>query len=155
MKSNAPHRLDPGGTPADFDTFRVTSPTETHTRPGTCEEVDCSPHRKGWHTVVPAGSADEALLLSACKGEIDGFKRGYVRTPDPSGAVRYTFEPGQPCLAASTHRVELERPALFLRSRGDWRAFLGKAHVYDRPDQWADDLHTSTDRRSHLRQTRG
>lgn len=153
----SPHgmRVAPSGLPQDLRTFSVSSPIETHTRPASCVEVECSAHRNGWRTTVVSDSADEALLRQACAGQIDGHRRFFTVIPQENGQTQFVFDAGQTCLAVTRHRIELERPALFLRRDGDWRANLGGERLYDRPDQFADDLHTHTDSIRHIKETRG
>lgn len=153
---SSPHgmRVPPTGTPTDFRTFGVRSPIETHTRPASCAEVECGAHVHGWRTTVLAGSDDDAFLRQAARGEHDGHRRHFVEIPQGDGMVQFVFHPGQTCFRVSTHRVDLERPALFLRRDGDWRAHLGGERVYDRPDQFVDDLYSHTDSIRHLKETR-
>lgn len=139
------------GSPADYETFAA----RPALRPATCEEAGCVPYQRGWRTVVRVGSPEEALLRRACMGLEDGQRRHFVETNQPGGMVEFLFEPGQPCLAVSTHKVSAEREGLWLRRDGDWRAHTGRSRRYDRPDQWVDDLHTVTTKREHLKITRG
>jgi hypothetical protein len=145
-----PFRIDPGGTPADFQTFGV----RQFVRPSPCAEARCTAHAKGWRTTVAAGSDAEAFLLRVCRGEEDGHRRGFVTIPQENGLTQYVFEAGQTCFAVSTHQVALQRPPLYLRRNGDWRANLGGTHVYDRGDQLQDDLHTRTETIRHIKETR-
>lgn len=147
-----PHRIPPPGTPADYDTFRL----KGFMRWASCEEVECGAFTKGWHSTVQAGSDEEDLLKAACRGEVDGYRRAWTSAlPEANGFVRYSFAPGQPCFGIAGHRTQEDREPLYVRAHGDWRAFLSPGLVYDRADQWADDLHARTTQRAHLRQTRG
>jgi hypothetical protein len=111
------------------------------------QAADCRPHRYGWRTSVPAGSDLERALRAAMRGDADGHRRHALELPQGDGFLEFLFEPGQPCLAVSTHRVPLERPALFVWRSGDWRAHTGEARQYgERADQWVDDLHTHTEK---------
>lgn len=141
-----PFRLPPAGPPQIYETFSVKAPIATHWRPASCLEVECSAHVNGWRTTVLAGSNDEALLRQACSGTVDGHRRHFVELAQADGLVQFAFEPGQPCLAVSTHVVPLERPELYVRRAGDWRAHLGEARHYARADQWVDDFMVHQDR---------
>ncbi len=95
-------------------TYEVASPISTHWRAATCEEVDCAHYLNGWATTVLPDSADEAAI----KGS---GRRWARREKTPDGFVRYEFYPGQPCFAASRHKVLVGRPELFYVRGGDWR----------------------------------
>jgi hypothetical protein len=128
-----------------YQTWKITAPIATHTRPATCEEVDCEPHRNGWVTVVPAGSDLEDLVRRS--------GRAFTEERRDGGLIAFTFHAGQPCFQAGEHRVPLDRPALFLVRDGDWRGNPRGTPVrrYDKPYQWVDDMAGHLDRLHDLR----
>ncbi len=131
-----------------MQTYAVTSPRATHTRPGTCPEVGCLHHRRGWATTVLAGSQEERDLLRGCRGDIDGYRRPFRRRVDDPGPgfVRYVFEAGTACFRIAQHRVPLERPPLYVVRGGDWRAHTGVIRKHTGPDAWVNDFGEHQDR---------
>lgn len=129
-KTNRVMRLAPLMPVGGMQTYQVAMPLETHWRAASCAEVECEHHLKGWSTTVLVDSAEERLIKSS------GRKWSSVER-QPDGFVRYMFPPGQVCFGASRHRVQLDRPGVFLLAEGDWR-WKGARRVFDRPDQWVD-----------------
>lgn len=107
-------RIQPAVPAWAMKTYRVASPLATHWRAATCEEVTCPHYLFGWATTVLPDSADEATIKAS-------GRHWASREPQPGGFVRYTFPPGQPCFAASRHKVQVGRPELFYVQGGDWR----------------------------------
>lgn len=120
-------------------TYAIVSPTETHTRPGTCEEAGCEAHRRGWRTAI-----DESTEL----GEQQAFYirrhsgRKYQEVRHSATSVMFMFEAGQTCFAQ--HRIPLERPAHFVVRGGDWRGNpLGiRPRLHVRAEDWVEDFAT-------------
>ena len=143
----APSRPTPSAPPGAFQSFEM----HTYWRTGTCADVQCDAHVNGWVTVVDTTTSlgrDQADYI-----RFDSGRRYHESSPGP-GQVRFEFPPGQTCFAKHGS-VQDDRPALFLRRGGDWRAATGGRHVYDRPDQMADDMHTITDRLHTIRSRAG
>lgn len=140
------NRITPALPVQAYTTFGISSPLATHWKPATCAQVDCEAHLHGWATTVMPGSDDEALLLKAADGMIDGHRRRFTRETQPDGFIRYVFGPEQACFRAGQHRVPLERPEIYTRRGGDWRAATTGTRRYDRADQWLDDFATNQDR---------
>ncbi len=136
------NRIVPAAPPGAFRTFSASQPLPTHWRRAGCIEVRCEHHLSGWTTAVVPDSDEERLLIRACVGQIDGWKRGHdgnpVRTPD--GLVHYRFPPGQACLRVMSHRVPLDRPAVFRHRDGDWRGGGGRVVVHSSAESWRDEL---------------
>ena len=82
-------------------------------RRATCEEVKCEDYRKGFVTVVPDNS-DHADFIRRELRHTYSFLEG---PRDEAGLVSFTFQAGQTCFRASTHRVPIERNPLLLRDR--------------------------------------
>ena len=125
-------------------TYAVVTPTESHWRRASCEEVDCPNWRHGWETTI-----DEATVLGGQQAYYIRRQSGRRFTEDRRGAlVTFTFEPGQSCFARDQHAVPLERDPIFLVRGGDWRG--NPRHtptkVHTRAVDWVDDMQTSLDR---------
>jgi hypothetical protein len=132
-------RITPRGGPQTYQTYALSAPRATHTRPASCAEVECPAHLHGWAVTVAPGSADE--------GAIRGSGRHFL-SPEiqPGGFVRYVFPAGQACFRSSAHRVPLDRPALYVVRGGDWRANTGVIRRHANGDDWVDDFRTHQDR---------
>ena len=122
-------------------TYGIVRPPD-HFRPATCAEVDCEAYTHGWVSTMLAGSDDLAFLTQrVCRGDVDGWHRHFTTELAPDGFVRLTFPPGQPCFRASSHRISVERPPIFLVRSGDWRGNPGGQHrVHTRPEHWVEDF---------------
>lgn len=122
-----------------MQTYQVLLPLKTHWRAATCAEVNCPHYLNGWRTRVVADSPDERAVRAS--------GRKWVSRTTDGGFVVYDFAAGTRCFKADIHRVQLDRPALFVRRMGDWR-WSGQPQVFDRPDQWVDHFATHQDRLS-------
>jgi len=125
-------------------TFAIVAPTTTHFRPATCQEVDCPAFQYGW-TLATAGQP--AVLVHAAKNS----GRAFIAVRDETtGAEQLIFESGQPCFKASTHRVRVDRPEIFLSRNGDWRGNPdgagAKPLIHSSADAWADEMQTTLER---------
>lgn len=140
------NRITPNMPVGAYQTYGIAVPLRTHWRGATCAEVDCRSYQNGWATRVLPGSDDEALLLRAADGAVDGHRRRYVTQPDGDGFVRYVFYAEQPCFAAGSHRVRADRPEIYTVRGGDWRAATSDVRTFDRHDQWVDHFATNQDR---------
>jgi hypothetical protein len=138
-----PNRITPKMPAHLAKTYQIVAPRSTHTRPATCAEIDCQASLKGWATTVQEGSADEAAILQAAAGQIDGHRRSWRRLAEAGGFVRYVFASGQACFAASKHRISLEREPLHVVRDGDWRGNpSGRRRQHVRGADWVDDFAT-------------
>lgn len=128
-----PFRIQPKMPVTAYRTYGFSRPVQTHWRRATCAEVGCPPYLHGWATTVLADSEDESVIRSS--------GRKWTRIERLEGGFhRYMFGPGQQCFAAARHRVQLERPGLFVVRDGDWR---GNPTGYRRlltADQWVEDF---------------
>lgn len=149
------NRVTPGLPPHMMQTYATAAPPATHWRPASCEEIACVHWREGWATVVDErtdlGLGQAAYIRSefhdsAKPGRPAAGERWYTESRTPEGLTAFLFGPGQRCFAASEHRVPLERPALFLVRRGDWRGNLGLIRRHRTGAEWVEDLHDTTDR---------
>jgi hypothetical protein len=134
------------GQPEQYETWSIASPLATHHRRATCAEVECTAHANGWTTTVDLGT--ELGRRQAGYIRNDRTRHCVERPGDGPGTVVFTFPAGQECFAAGNHFVPLDRPEIYRRAVGDGRRLIvpGTARRYDRGDQWADDMHTHTDR---------
>lgn len=98
--------------PRLLQTFQVAAPGRTHWRPATCPEVECPRYLNGWHTTLdPIAQAD---LVHAVRTS----GRRPARVFHDAGLVTFVFDPGTVCFDASTHRIRLDRPELYLVKGG-------------------------------------
>ncbi len=138
------NRIEPGLPAHAFKTYGVSMPVRTHWISATCEDISCGPYLNGWKTVVPDGSDHAQLIRSA------DFRRRYrySETAVEGGLTEFIFPPGQSCFQASSHRVPLERPAVFSVRGGDWRGNpMGiPARVHVRAQDWVEDFSEHQDK---------
>lgn len=138
----------PAAGPGGFESFDI----RPYWRDASCEEVGCEQWRLGWATVVdestPLGQRQAAYIRSSSG-------RRFVEGRTEAGWTQFDFPAGQQCFDSGSHRIQAERPALYLRQGGDWRRRTSKARVYDRADQWVDDLHSRTEALSTARSRAG
>lgn len=148
------HRIEPVGPVTGYRSFGM---TVTRRVQATCAEVDCEQHRDGWVTVVPPGSPDEGVLMTACDGRIDGLRRRWRNSfSTPNGFIEYHFPPGQPCLRASTHSVPWDFQ--FHHRKGDWRGNPdGPGAITVHPDgqSWVDEFGQHQEKIVHQRERYG
>ncbi len=127
-------------------TYRISKPVATHTRPATCAEVDCPEFLNGWVTRLPVGDPRIALLKDAAAGRVDGLKREMRDvTGIGSAEAEFLFNAGSPCLKARTHRISVDRPEIYLVRGGDWRGSTGLIRKHDRPEHWVEDMQENLD----------
>lgn len=133
------NRVPPKLPAAAMLTHLVAMPLLTHWRRATCEEIGCLAHRYGW-TLQRAGLDDEDMAL------LRASKRRFREELGDGGSL-LVFEAGQPCLKASEHRVQMDRPPLFIARDGDFRGNPRGTDpiVFSGADPFADHLHTHLD----------
>lgn len=138
-------------------TYRVTSPLATHTRPASCAEVECAHWLHGWVTRVDErtdlGIGQAAYIRAECRAEHVALalgtangRRRYIERRTPEGLTEFAFQAGQVCFAHTSHRVPLERPEIYLVYGGDWRARTGLMRRHQRPADWVEDFSEHQDR---------
>lgn len=107
--------INPKLHPAHRVTFAVATPLATHYRYAHCREVDCPHNLSGWDTVV-----DVSTDLGAKRADFIRMRSGRAFTYVQTGTiVRFHFPPGQVCFRS--HRVPLDKPAIFVFREGDHR----------------------------------
>lgn len=137
------HRIMPKLPVDKMRTYRVAKPRSTHTRPATCQEVDCPQWMNGWLTILPVDHVMVPALRRAAMQAVDlgdGRRRKCVVDQEDAATITFRFEAGQVCLKASEHRVSLQRPEIYLVRGGDWRANLGLVRRHTRPEHWVEDM---------------
>jgi hypothetical protein len=132
------NRLAPPLPAGSMKTYQISAPRATHWRPATCAEVDCAAHVHGWRTVV-----DESTELGQRQAhhvrKVAG--RAYTEHRDEAGLTVFTFEAGQRCFAADSHRLPVGRPEIYVVRGGDWRGNpRGDVRKHARPADWVDDF---------------
>jgi hypothetical protein len=128
-----------------MQTYAIAEPKATHWRAVPCGQVEggCGAHEHGWKTTCDL-STDVGLRQARYIRDHSGRTFTWERV-DP--LITFVFPAGQQCFAG--HRVSLGRPALFVVQNGDRRGPGRRPlqrRVFDRGDQWMDDLHETTDR---------
>lgn len=132
-------RLPPKMPVQAYDTYQIISPIETHTRSATCQEVQCQAMANGWKTLADVGTPEgrkRANYIRLMSG------RSFTFTQTGS-VVTFIFTAGQQCFA--DHRVDIGRPAFYLRRGGDWRAVTSDKIMFNARD-WVDDFANHQDR---------
>lgn len=130
------NRIEPTLPAAAMQTHAMIAPLRTHWRRATCEEAGCEQFAKGW--MLPLTGLDEGDIWQA-----KNSGRRWIEQPTDSGPV-LIFEAGQPCFAASTHRVPADREPIFVARDGDWRGNPRGTEptIFSGVDPFADHLHT-------------
>jgi len=140
-------RIEPKLPVEAMQTYAIARPRGTHTRPATCAEVSCPAHLHGWVKLVDLGT------------ELGRKQSWYIRTQAGRAftqvtvgtAQTFTFPAGQRCFAQ--HTVPLDRPSLFVKVGGDWRARTTPP-LRMREVDWLDDFANHQDQLSEA-QRRG
>lgn len=131
-------RITPAIPAHQMKTYEIKSPLSTHTRPATCEEVDCKHQRDGWTTAV-----DERTELGQRQAHYIRKESGrsFREERTPNGWASFTFPAGQRCFASSSHRVPVGRPEIYVVRGGDWRGNpLRESMRHTRPEFWVEDF---------------
>lgn len=141
------NRIVPRTPPGAMVTYRVSSPILTHTRPATCDEVDCPQWINGWDTIVAKGSDLEALIRETARGHgPDGVRRPFARVSDTGPTLTFHYAPGTPCFRMSLHRTSLHRPEFYTKRAGDWRQDRGLIRRHTKPEHWVEDSQENFDK---------
>lgn len=128
-------RIQPALPVGAMQTYGLVNPRQTHTKPATCQQVECAAYAGGWVTTV-----DVATDLGAQQANYIRNRSGRSFTWSQAGSmVSFEFPAGQACFAS--HSVSLERPPVAFKRGGDWRGFASQPRVM-RPDDWVDDFAT-------------
>lgn len=128
-------RLEPAAGPEAYKTYGLTAPIKTHTRPGTCGEVECRNYLQGFKIV-----ADISTELGRQQANYIRLHSGRHFTVEENvDLVTFIFPPGQVCF--EEHRVSLQREPNFFIKGGDHRGNpLGLPTRRLGSTQWRDDF---------------
>lgn len=135
--------IEPNMPARAYQTFQIASPEQTHTRVGTCEEVECEQYAKGWLMKIDLGTElgqKQAYYIKHHSG------RAYTVREQHDGLVTLEFRPNQPCFRE--HRVRLERPEIYRVKGGDHRGNPLKTptRVHTKPEFWVEEFAENQDR---------
>lgn len=142
-------RTEPDVPANAYQTFQIVSPAATHTRPGTCEEVECQSYLKGWRMKIDLGTElgqKQAHYIKHQSG------RSYRVHDQRDGLVTLIFAPNQPCF--QQHRVPLERPEIYRVKGGDFRGnpLRTPTRVHAKPEHWVEEFAENQDRIARARE---
>jgi hypothetical protein len=129
-------RISPQGPPEAYKTYGIRAPKETHFRPATCGEVDCSAYLYGWKTTI-----DEGTVLGRMQAHYIRKESGRRYEEEwNNGLTTFYFEAGQHCFAQ--HQTALEREPIFLVKDGDWRGNPRRTNprIHTKPEHWVEDF---------------
>lgn len=122
-------------------TFQLDQPISTHYRRGTCQEVSCDAHARGWRMGFDLTDAERR---AAARWIRDHSGRSYTyELLDGGDRIVFTFAAGQSCF--ERHRVPLERDPFMIVRGGDFRGNPTReryqhSNAEDFIDQWSGDL---------------
>lgn len=130
-----PNRHTPKLPVQAYETYQAVRPRTTHTRKATCAEVDCEANKIGWKTVI-----DTSTELGRRQANYIRLKAGRAHTIRTVGdRVTFYFPAGQTCFRE--HRVNVDKPTIYLKRGGDWRGHTSAPSLM-RPEDWVDDFAT-------------
>lgn len=129
------NRPEPAMPVQAYQTYQAVRPTATHSRPATCKEVECRAHANGWKTTVDVSTPTGRRQANYIR--MQSGRSFTAEQPGGGTLVTFTFPAGQRCFAE--HRVNIERPTLYLRRGGDWRGTTFEAVRLKEAD-WVDDF---------------
>ncbi len=122
------NRIQPAMPVQAYQTYQAVRPVKTHTRAGTCREVDCTAYANGWTTTI-----DVSTDLGRRQANYIRMRSGRAYTAAQAGdVVTFTFPPGQKCF--TDHRVDIDKPTIYLMRGGDWRATTFEAQRFNQAD---------------------
>lgn len=126
-----------------MQTFQVVSPTSTHTREATCEEVECAQYARGWKMKIDLGTElgqRQAHYIKYQSG------RSFTRESLGDGLVELTFGASQPCF--QEHRVSVGRPEIYRVKGGDSRGnpLRTPMRTHKKPEFWVEEFAENQDR---------
>lgn len=128
------NRITPQGQVQDYKTYQILSPTSTHWRAATCEEVDCPNYLKGWRLRIEGLPVD---MLHAAKTS----GRKFTELNVSENEHWLVFAAGQPCFRAQMHRALLDKQEIFIVRDGDYRGNpTGNVRKHTRPEFWQEDF---------------
>lgn len=128
-----PTRIPPKMPVQAYQTYQAVRPTQTHTKVVTCAQVDCQAAARGWVTLC-----DVSTEVGRARANYIRIHSGRSFTVQQAGdKVTFTFPAGQQCF--TEHRVPIDKPTIYLKRGGDWRATTFDPQVM-RLEDWIDDF---------------
>jgi hypothetical protein len=130
-------RIEPNLPTSAYQTFQIVAPTETHTVPASCEDVECASYLNGWRMRIdlqtPLG-VEQGRYIKHDSG------RSYKVIDQTDGLVTLEFAANQPCF--QEHRIRTQRPEVFRVKGGDHRGNpLGiLTRVHKKPEFWVEEF---------------
>ena len=126
-----------------MQTFQVVSPISTHTKPATCEEVECDHYAKGWAMKLDLQTElgqKQAYYIKHHSG------RKYAVANQVDGLVTLHFAPNQPCFRE--HRVPTGRPEIYRVKGGDYRGnpLRTPVRTHSKAEFWVEEFAENQDR---------
>lgn len=136
-------RIDPALPAKTMQTFQVVAPVSTHTRPATCEEVECPQYARGWAMKVDLQTdlgQKQAYYIKHHSG------RKYLVADQQDGLVTLHFSPNQPCF--QEHRVRTDRPEIYRVKGGDFRGnpLRTPVRTHKKAEFWVEEFQENQDR---------
>jgi hypothetical protein len=143
-------RFKPAGPVSAYKTYAMNRPHDTHSRPATCEEIDCDFWRHGWVTTLDISTTEGQFHFETAKAASRTRPYSLQRVTDH--LLKLLYKPGTPCFKASQHRVPVERPSIFVVRDGDFRGNPTGRRRVRRAEDWVDDFANHEDRLETARQ---
>lgn len=133
-----------------YQTFAIEAPTATHWHKATCAEVECWAHVNGWQSVIDEGTEKgqgQAYYIRRQSG------RRFREHRNEVGLTVFSFEAGQVCFNADSHRTRIDRPEILIVRPGDWRGNPEGPNAvrhHTRPEFWVEEFAEHQDMLSRL-----
>lgn len=144
------NRFQPRLAASSYVTYAVQTPLEMpgFWRKGTCEEVDCPRWLQGWVSRI-----DETTELGQAQAHYirHDKSRKHIESRTADGLTEFRYPPGQTCFRADEHRVRADRPPIYLKRGGDWRAVTSPTQILT-PETWLESFAEHQDRLSRAQQ---
>lgn len=126
-----------------MQTFQVVSPISTHTKPATCEDVECAQYLRGWRMKLDLGTdlgQKQAYYIKHQSG------RAYKVIGQRDGLVDLEFAANQECF--QEHRVRIDRPEIYRVKGGDHRGnpLRTPTRTHKKAEFWLEEFQANQDR---------
>lgn len=132
------NRIQPQGPANAYKTYSIARPMASHWRIVPCEKIECDGYKNGWMTKV-----DESTELGRNQADYirHSSDRHFIESKE-GPLTMFTFSSGQTCFSSrdEKHRIPLDRNAIFVVQRGDWRQRIGQRFTHATPDSWVNDF---------------
>lgn len=137
------NRVPPRLPESAMQTFQVVAPKSTHTRPATCEEVECEQYERGWRMKIDLGTELGQRQAHYIKHQSG---RSYRVVDQQGGLVTLEFKASQPCFRE--HRVPVGRPEIYRVKGGDHRGnpLRTPVRTHKKPEFWVEEFAENQER---------